>query len=60
MKCVIFCLSSFSIFLSTKTSVVTNLDPLNSGNFFFSLFLIADSVSLSCSSGSKEFNFSTL
>ena len=55
-----FVLSSFSIFLNTKTSVVMNLNPLNSDNNFFSLLLIVDSVSLSCSSGLKEFKTSTL
>ena len=42
-----------------KTNVVTNLNPL-SPDIFFSLFSIADSVSLSCSSGLKEFKISTL
>ena len=42
-----FVLSSLSIFLITKTNVITNLNPLNSANNFFSLFLIADSASLS-------------
>ena len=37
-----FVLSSLSIFLNTKTSVVTSLNPLNSVNIFFSLFLITD------------------
>ena len=55
-----FVLSSLSIFLNTKTSVVRNLNPLNSVNNFFSLFLIADSVSLICSSGLNEFKVSTL
>ena len=34
-----------------------NLNSLNSENNFFRLFLIADSVSLSCSSTLKEFKF---
>ena len=55
-----FVLSSLSIFLSTWTSVDMNLNPLKSDNNFFSLFLIADSVSLSCNSGLKEFPISTL
>ena len=55
-----FVLSSLSIFLKTKTNVNTNLNPLQLKNKFFSLFLIADSVSLSCSSGLKEFEISTL
>ena len=54
-----FVLSQISIFFSTKTSAVTNLNPRNSVNNVFSLFLIADSVSLSYSSGSKEFKIST-
>ena len=53
-------LSSFSIFLNTKTNVVTNLNPLNSDKGRFSLFLIADSLSLSCNSGFKEFKISIL
>ena len=36
-----------------------NLNQLNIVNNFFSLFLTADSVSLSCSSGLKEFKIST-
>ena len=52
-----FVLSSLSIFLNTKTNVITNLNPLNSVNNFFSLFLIADSASLSCSSGLKDLEF---
>ena len=55
-----FVLSSLSIFLKTKANVDTNLNPLQLKNKFFSLFLIADSVSLSCSSGLKEFEISTL
>ena len=55
-----FTLSSLSIFLNTKTSIVTNLNLLNSDNNFFYLFLIANSVSLSCTSGLKEFKISTL
>ena len=52
-----YVLSLLSFFLNTKTNVVTNLNPLNSGNNFFSLFLIAY---LNCSSGLKEFKISTL
>ena len=48
------------LFLSTKSSVVTNLNSFISVNNFFSLFLIADSVSLSCSSRLKKFKTSTL
>ena len=55
-----FVLSLLSIFLNTTTNVVTNLNPLNSGNNYISLLLIADSVSLSCSSGLKEFKIPTL
>ena len=55
-----FYLHFLFIFLHTKTNFVTNLNPLSSDNNFLSLFLIADSVSLSCSSGSKEFKISTL
>ena len=49
-----FVLSSFYVFLNTKSSVATNLNLLISDNKSISLFLIADSVSLSCSSGSKK------
>ena len=38
-------------FLYTKTNVVTNLKPLNTDNNSITLLLIADSVSLGCSSG---------
>ena len=55
-----FILSSFSIFLSTNTNIVANLYPLNSVNNFFSLFLIADLVSLSYSSGLKKSKILTL
>ena len=48
------------MFLNSKTIVVTNSNPFNSDNKSISLFLVADSVSLSCSSGLKEFKFSTL
>ena len=44
-------------FLNSKANVVTNWNPLNSVNIFFSLFLIADSVSLKCSSGLKKLKF---
>ena len=54
-----FVLSSFSFFLSTKTNVVTNLNPLNSVNKFFNSLLSADLLSLSCSSGLKECKIST-
>ena len=57
-KC--FVLSSLSIFLNTKANAVTKLNPLNLGNNFFSLILIADAVSLSCSLGLEEFKISTL
>ena len=55
-----FVLSSLSIFLDSKTIVVTNLKPFNSDNKSISLFVITDSVSLSCSSGLKEISTSTL
>ena len=45
---------SLSIILNTNASVATNLNPLKSINNFFSLFLIADLVSLSCSSRLKK------
>ena len=45
--------SFISIFSSSKTNVVTNFNPLNSVNKSISLFLIPDSVSLSCSSRLK-------
>ena len=54
-----FALSSLSIFLNSKTSVVTNLKPFNCANKSVSLFLI-DSVSLSYSSRLNEFKISTL
>ena len=38
-------LSLFSIFFNSKTNAVTNLNPLNSGNKFIHLFLVADLVS---------------
>ena len=41
-----FILSSYSIFLNSKTSIVTNLKPSNPINKSMSLYLIADSVSL--------------
>ena len=50
-----FVFSSLSIFLSTATNVVTNLNPLKLDNNFFSLVLTAYLVSLSCSSEFKEF-----
>ena len=53
-------LSSCSIFLNTKSNVVTNLKPFNWVNNCISLVLIAVSVSLSCSSGLKEFKISSL
>ena len=59
-KCHILDLSSLSIFLNSETSIVKNLKPFNSVNKFIALFLIADSVSLSCSSEVKEFKISTL
>ena len=55
-----FVLFLLSIFLNTKTNVVTNLKPLNSDNNSIRLLLIANSVSLSCSSGLKIFKISTL
>ena len=58
-KCHTF-LSSLSIFLNTKTNVVTNLKPFNLMNSSISLLLIADLVSLTCSSVLKEFKILTL
>ena len=55
-----FVLSLLSIFLNTKTNVVTNLKPFNWVNKSISFFLIADSLSLSCSSGWKKFKMPTL
>ena len=46
--------------LNTKTNFVTNLSPLNLVNKSISLLVITDSVSLSCSSGLKEFQISEL
>ena len=54
-----FFFSSHSVFLNTKTYVVTNLKPLNSDNNFTILLLIAEPLSLSCSLGLKEFKIST-
>ena len=53
-------LSSLCILLNSKTGVGTDLKPFNSVNKSISLFLIADSESLICSSGLKEFKISTL
>ena len=50
-----FASSSLSIFLNSKTNVVTNLKPLNLDHKSISLFLTANSVSLSCISRLKEF-----
>ena len=52
-----FVLSLLSIFLNTKTNVVTNL---TSDNNSIRLLLIANSVSLICSSGLKILKTSTL
>ena len=41
--------------LNSKDSVGTNLKSFNSDNKSISSFLIDDSISLSCSSGLKEF-----
>ena len=59
-KVVYFVSSSFSIFLNSKTNIVKNLNSVNLDNKFISLFLITDSVSLSYSSGLKEFKVSAL
>ena len=53
-------LMSVEFFFNTKPNVATNLKPFNWVNKSISLLLIADSVSLSCSSGLKEFKISTL
>ena len=55
-----FVSSSLFIFLNSKTNVVINLNPLNLDNRSINLFSIANSVSLICSSGLKEFKISTL
>ena len=55
-----FVTSSLSTFLNSKTNVATNVKLLNLYNKSISLFLIANSVSLSCSSGLKKFKISTL
>ena len=55
-----FVLSSLSIFLNSKTNVVTNLDLRNSDIKSSSLFLTADSISLNCSSEIKKLKLSTL
>ena len=48
------------MFLNTKTNVTTNLKPFDLVNKSISLHLIADLVTLSCSSGLKGFKISTL
>ena len=50
-------LSSFYLFLNSKTSVIINLKPLRLDAKFISLFLIADSVPSSCSKGLKQSKF---
>ena len=56
-----FVSSSLSVFyfLNSRNHVVVDLNPFNSVNQSFNLLLIADSVSLSCSSGLKEFKILT-
>ena len=51
---------SLSIFLNSKTNVVTNLKPLNSDNKSISLFLVTNLESLNYDSGLKEFKISIL
>ena len=46
--------------LNSETSVVTNVKSFNSVNKSVSLYLTLDSISLSCSSGLKEFQISTI
>ena len=55
-----FVLSSLLIFLNTKTNAVIDLNSFNLVNESISLLLIADSVTLSCISGLKEFKISRL
>ena len=55
-----FVLSSLFIILNTKPNVDTILKPFNLGYSFSAFVLIADSVSIICSSGLKEFKISTL
>ena len=55
---VYFLTSLFSTILISITNVVWNLKPLNSINKSPSLFLVADSVFLSCSLGLKGFEIS--
>ena len=58
---VYFAISSLSIYFKNSiTNIVTNLKHLNSINKCISLFLTADSVSLSCSSGSKKIQNSNI
>ena len=52
---VYFVASLLSIFLNSITNVITNLKPFSSVIKPISLFLIADSEFLSCSSGLKEY-----
>ena len=52
--------SSLSIYFNTKTNVFTNLKHFNWVKNSISLLLIEDLVSLSCGSGLKEFETSTL
>ena len=46
--------------LNSETSVVTNVKSFNSVNKSVSLYLILDSITLSCSSVLKEFQISTI
>ena len=60
MKIVKFCFIFPFYLFNNKTSAVTNLNFLNSDNNFVALYLIADLVSYSCSSGLQKFDISTL
>ena len=60
LEVVNYVLASFSIFLNSKASVVTNLNSLILDNKFIGLSFIVDSASLSCNPGLKEFKISTL
>ena len=50
-------LKILSIFLNFKTNVVSNLEPVNWDNKSISSFLIAESVSLSYSSGFQHYRY---
>ena len=60
IKRFMLCLIIIFYFLNSKTNVVTNLNLFNSVNKSTRLFLVANSISLICSSEQKEFKILTL